>query len=74
MIGPPRPLVAQLHSLQPQEQLIGAELLPWQHLPDHTVHPRLHEGRLCGRVIRGIFFPPILLQAQQAHGYVVMPP
>ena len=32
-----------------------------------------------GRVIRGIFFPPVLLQAQQerstqqAHGYVVMP-
>ena len=45
--------------------------VPGAAFPDHPVH--------WGRVIRGIFSPPVLLQAQQerstqqAHGYVVMP-
>ena len=64
-MGASGPLVAQLHPLQPPQQFLRPKLLPGQHLAHHSVHPRLHEGRLCGRVIRGIFFPPVLLQAQE---------
>ena len=59
------PFVAFLDILQPAQQLIRPEPFPGQHLTHYPVHPRLHEGRLCGRVIRGIFSPPVLLQTQQ---------
>ena len=79
LVGAFRPLVAPLDVFQPPQQLIQPEPLPGQHLPHHPVDPRLHEGRLWGLVIRGIFSPPILLQtqekgsSQQAQGHVVMP-
>ena len=58
-------MVAQLLRLQQPQQLLSTQPLPGQHLSHHTVDPRLHEGRLCGLLTRGIFFPPSLLQAQQ---------
>ena len=43
--------------LQSLQQLIRPEALPGQHLTHHTVHLRLHEDRLWGRVGRGISSP-----------------
>ena len=64
-MGASGPLVAFLRLLQPPQQFSRPEPFPGQHLPHHPVDPRLHEGRLCGLVIWGIFFPPSLLQAQE---------
>ena len=78
-VGEPGPFVTILRILEPPQQLIRPEPFPGQHFPYHPVDPRLHEGRLCGLVIRGIFPPPSLLQAQQkssaqqTQGHVVMP-
>ena len=73
------PFVTILCLLQPPQQLIRPEPFPGQHFPHHPVDPRLHEGRLCGLVIRGIFPPQACCRlskkspAQQAQGHVVMP-
>ena len=64
-MGATGPFVTILRLLQPPQQLIRSEPFPGQHLPHHPIDPRLHEGRLCGLVIRGIFSPPSLLQAQE---------
>ena len=62
----PGPFVTILCLLQPPQQLIRPEPFRGSISPHHPVDPRLHEGRLCGLVIRGIFPPPpSLLQAQQ---------
>ena len=61
----PGPFVTILRILEPPQQLSRSEPFPGQHLPHYPVHPRLHEGRLCGLVIRGIFSPPSLLQTQE---------
>ena len=58
-MGASGPFVAFLRILQPPQQLIRPEPFPGQHFPHHPVDPRLHEGRLWGRVIRGIS-PPLI--------------
>ena len=57
-MGTPGAFVTILRILEPPQQLSRPEPFPGQHLLHHPVDPRLHEGRLCGLVIRGIFPPP----------------